>query len=352
MPSLDPSTPARVVVTGGNGFIGAHVIQHLLATTPHHIVATVRTAEKARKLQQIHQQRHPHDPARLTTALVPDITLPDAYLAALAGCDAVVHLASPFGYAYADYEAELLVPSIAGTEAILRAADRTPSVRRVVYCSSFAAVYDGASAAGTSPARVYTEADFSPLTYADGKGAAATPVAYRASKVLAEKRAWAMCRAQDRWDMVVLCPGMVFGALVEGTLESVAGLNTSNGLAWGLLDKPEVPPTRSTLWTSVVALAEAHVSALSAPMAGNERFLLLSGDYDNQELSEVIRASGSVSQAVKDRVPVGNPGERPKKSIYTADGSKAYEFLKFSKPSLEETVAGLLNQVEQIEASS
>ncbi|CAJ2507868.1 Uu.00g090540.m01.CDS01 [Anthostomella pinea] len=346
MPSLDPTAPGRVLVTGGNGFIGAHVIAHLLRSTPHHIIATVRTSEKATALLQTHGGAN--NP-RLTTAVVPDITQPTAYDAAARGCDAIVHLASPFGYAYTDYESQLLQPSIAGTRAILNAANRTPSVRRVVYCSSFASVYD---AADVAPSRTYTEADWSPLTYEDGKTAVATPVAYRASKVLSEREAWRLCKEQaqgGRWDLVALCPGMVFGPLVEGTLGSVTALNTSNSMVWGLLDKAEVPPTRATLWTSVVALAEAHVSALGAPEAGNERFLLLSGDYDNQELVDTIRGSTALDQTVKDRVPVGNPGERPKVETYKADGSKAAKYLKFSTPSLEETVEGLLKQVLGVE---
>ncbi|KAH9906039.1 hypothetical protein F4778DRAFT_691852 [Xylariomycetidae sp. FL2044] len=346
MPSLDPDTASRVLVTGGNGFIGGHVVKQLLETTPYEVVATVRSEAKATKLRQTHG-----DHARLATAVVPDITRPDAYLAAASGCAAIVHLAAPFGYAYADYETELLIPAIAGTEAAVAAADATPSVRRIVYCSSFAAVYDGGSAEGMAPSRVYTEADFSPLTYEDGRGATATPVAYRASKVLAEKRAWAACRAQDRWDLVSLCPGMVFGAPLEGTLEGVAGLNTSNALIWGLLDKAEVPPTKSTFWTAVVSLAEAHVSALSSPDAGNERFLLLSGDYDNQEMCDVIRNSTTVNEAVKSRVPVGKPGDRPKTEIFKADGRKASKFLNFSKVTLEDAVVELLNYVAAIENS-
>lgn len=45
------------------------------------------------------------------------------------------------------------------------------------------------------------------------------PYAY--SKVAAEKTAWEMQRAQSRWDLVVICPGMVLGPSLSP--ESVSG---------------------------------------------------------------------------------------------------------------------------------
>jgi nucleoside-diphosphate-sugar epimerase len=239
MPSLNATHQNRILVTGGNGFIGAHVVKLLLDRTAYQVVTTVRTAEKADKVIEIHGN-NPH----LTVEIVPDITAKDAFLVASADCDAVIHLASPFGYAYENFERELLIPSIDGAKAICYAANSISSVKRVIFASSFASVYD-ASPEGMSPSRVYTERDWSPLTYEDGKNALATPIAYRASKVLAEQEAWRLCMEQNRWDLVSLCPGMVLGALVDGSLGSLKDLNTSNALVWGLLDKDSVPDTKA-----------------------------------------------------------------------------------------------------------
>jgi nucleoside-diphosphate-sugar epimerase len=175
---------------------------------------------------------------------VPDITAKDAFNVAAAECDAIIHLASPFGYAYDDFEKELLIPSIDGVKAICHAASANSSVKRVIFASSFASVYN-ASPEGMAPTKIYTEKDWSPLTYEDGKNAPATPIAYRASKVLAEQEAWKLCTEQSRWDLVSLCPGMVLGAIVDGSLTDLKDLNTSNAIVWGLFDKTVVPDTRA-----------------------------------------------------------------------------------------------------------
>lgn len=43
---------------------------------------------------------------------------------------------------------------------------------------------------------------------------------YHYSKVLAEKEAWAILKRQNRWDMVVICPGLVLGPALSGGSDS------------------------------------------------------------------------------------------------------------------------------------
>lgn len=238
MGSSQPLPLQRVLVTGANGFIGAYCVSDLLAKG-FEVVGTVRTAEKAKQVLL----QHSSNPA-LSTKVVPDVTDPHAFDSAIEGCTGVLHLAAPFGYAYKNFETELLIPSINGTKSICLAASKAPSVKRVVLTSSFAAIFD--ASAGPSPGRVYTENDWSPLTYEDGKNAAITPVAYRASKVLAEKTAWNFIESEKpHWDLVTLCPGMVFGPLFPGTINTLKELNTSNGIVWSLFDADKIPETKA-----------------------------------------------------------------------------------------------------------
>jgi len=231
-------TKERILVTGANGFIGAHCVADLLSKG-FEVVGTVRTAEKAKKVQE----QHSSNPA-LSIQIVPDITDPHAFDAAIQTCTGVLHQASPFTYALKNFESELLIPSINGTKSICLAASKTPSVKRIVLTSSFASIFD--AGAGPSPGRVYTEKDWSPLSYKDGKDTPAAPVAYRASKVLAEKTAWEFIQNEKpHWDLVTLCPAMVFGPLFPGTIGSLQELNTSNDLIWGLFDAKEVSETKA-----------------------------------------------------------------------------------------------------------
>lgn len=235
MPSI--IAPATVLVTGANGFIAAHCVARLLQAN-FRVIGTVRSSAKADVVLRSHSN-HPN----LRLEIVPDVTAESCFDAAIRGCDAVLHLAAPFGYAYRNFEQELLLPSINGTLAICIAASQEESVKRVVLTSSFASVYDASK--GLDPEKMYTEADWCPLTYDDGKNAVITPVAYRASKVLAEKAAWDFVKEKHpRWDLVTLCPGMVFGPLLPGVIGGLAQLNTSNGIIWSLMDAEEVPVTK------------------------------------------------------------------------------------------------------------
>ena len=68
-----------------------------------------------------------------------DLTEDAGWPGALAGCDYVMHMASPFPQDRPDDENELIVPAVDGTRRVLRAA-YDAGVRRVVMTSSFAAM--------------------------------------------------------------------------------------------------------------------------------------------------------------------------------------------------------------------
>lgn len=231
------STPGRVLVTGANGFIAAYCIADLLSKG-YTVVGTVRRTDSVQSVVEAHNNHQ-----RLSVVVVSDIPSPIAFDDAIQGCDGVLHLAAPFSYAYDNLENDLLLPSIKGTESICAAATKTPSVKRVVLTSSFAAIYDAAK--GPCPGKVYTPEDWSPLTYEDGKKGP-TPVAYRASKKLAEEAAWNFVREKKpHWDLVTLCPGMVFGKAFPGMLQSLKSLNASNQIPWSLIDAKTVPDTKA-----------------------------------------------------------------------------------------------------------
>lgn len=350
-----------MLATGANGFIAAHCVAHLLSSG-FTVVGTVRSEAKAQKVLASHSN-HP----KLSVQIVSDVTKPGCFDTAIRGCDAVLHLAAPFGYAYKDFETELLIPSINGTLRICEAAQLEPSVKRVVLTSSFASVYDASK--GLDPEKTYTEDDWCPLTYEDGKNAAATPIAYRASKVLAEKTAWEFINSKEvMWDLVTLCPGMVFGALVSGSIASLKELNTSNGIVWSLLDGKAVPDTKAPskkprtrvfkwytdwiVWTSVTALAKAHTQALIIPEASNERFLVIDGTYDMQQLADALHATLQINEQTKSRIPIGQPGARIFESHYKVDGQKARKTLGLTESNLEETTVRLVKQLLDIEAAS
>jgi nucleoside-diphosphate-sugar epimerase len=113
----------QVLVTGGTGFVGSHLVRRLLSHGHQ-----VRTLDKNPGLFDA-------ELAQLGAELVAgSVTDADTVDRCVGGCDIVFHLASPFG--------DILQPDsvywdveVAGTRNVLEASDRH-GVKRVVHCST------------------------------------------------------------------------------------------------------------------------------------------------------------------------------------------------------------------------
>ncbi|OVF09524.1 putative methylglyoxal reductase (NADPH-dependent) [Clavispora lusitaniae] len=330
-----------IFVTGATGFIGAHCVGLLLERN-FRVKAHARSQEKYLKLKDSVPQEKRH---LLEPAFGSDITSQDELTELMKGCTGVLHLASPFNFAVKDFEQDLLVPALKGTEAVMNAANVNSSIKRVVLTSSFAAVYDASQ--GIQPGIVLTEDNFSPLTWADGATTTDPAVAYRASKTVAEKAAWDfMSKNSPSFDLCVLCPTMVFGPVYSTRLvSSLSELNFSNQMIMSLLKSSmaEIPPTKNPVWVDVRDLAEYHVAALTEKEASNQRFLISAGDYDNQEIADVLREN--LPHECASKVPLGKPGERITGTHYTTDSSKGSRVLKIPYRQLETSVLDLAHQL-------
>lgn len=337
--------PALVAVTGANGFIAQHCIAALLQQG-YRVVGTVRSESKIDGVKRAHDS-HP----KLSVVTVSDITDPNQYLEVLEPLSpaAVLHLAAPFHYNATDFEKELMIPAVQGSTAILEACASIKSVKRIVHTNSFACIYD--AAAGPQPGKTYTAKDWSPLTYQDGVDAPNAPTAYRASKTAAERAAWKFMEDNNTgFDMVSLCPAMVFGPfLPQSKPSSIAGVNTSNQMVWGVVSvgrDSAVPPTKGPVWVDVRDVADAHVRSLVVPEAGGGRYLLAQSVYCNQELADVSR--DALSQYAN-RIPAGEPGKRESGTHFGIDSSDTQKALGMSWRSLNECLTDLVPQLFEIE---
>jgi uncharacterized protein YbjT (DUF2867 family) len=125
---------STVLVTGANGFVGSHMVP-ALADADHRVLALARDGEGAERVMR-----------RLTAAQraavetrTGDVTRPDTLPAAMAGADAVLHLAAvPRDW---DGGATLRLVNTEGTRNILRAATDS-GVRRFIHLGALGVVDD------------------------------------------------------------------------------------------------------------------------------------------------------------------------------------------------------------------
>lgn len=335
----------KVLLTGGSGFIAAHILEQLLEQG-HHVVTTVRSEAKAQKIRDAHK-----DVAeRLQVVIVPDIAQPHAFdgVANTPGLQIVLHTASPFHYNVKDPQVDLIEPAVIGTTGILKAlAKSAPSVTRVVITSSFAAILDAASF--TDPNTTFSETSWNPVTIDEIHESPA--IAYRVSKTLAEKAAWDFVAQQKpAFDLVTVNPPLVLGPVVHhlATLDSI---NTSNSRVVALLKgqwKDAVPSTLPVpIWVDVRDVAKAHIRAFEEPSAGGQRLFTTAGWFSNREIVDVVR---SKFPEFSDRLPAPDVkgGELPSPDqVFKVNNDATNKLLKIKWIGLEESITDLVTSLKE-----
>jgi dihydroflavonol-4-reductase len=127
----------EILVTGGSGFIASHTIVQLL-NAGHRARATVRDLKRESEVRAMVKQGGAKQGDSLSF-FATDLQSDAGWAAAVADCDYVLHVASPFPPYVPKHEDELIVPACEGTLRVLRVA-RDARVKRVVLTSSFAAI--------------------------------------------------------------------------------------------------------------------------------------------------------------------------------------------------------------------
>ncbi|WP_426516141.1 SDR family oxidoreductase [Diaminobutyricibacter sp. McL0618] len=275
-----------VLVTGGSGFVGAHCILKLLEAG-YRVRTTVRSLDREADVRAMLKVGGAEPGEALSFAAV-DLLSDDGWPEAVAGCDYVLHVASPFPVMMPRDEDELIRPAREGALRALRAA-RDGGVKRVVMTSSFAAI-------GYGPAH----ADGSPFSEEDWTDPTADVSAYVKSKTLAERAAWEfIAREGGDLELAVVNPVGIFGPVLGKDVSSSIELvrRMMNGslpalprMFFGVVDVRDV--------------ADLHLRAMIDPAAAGNRFLAIAGDpMTLPEMAAVLRERlGSAARRVPKRM--------------------------------------------------
>ena len=251
---------STVLLTGGSGFIGTYCLLQLVAQG-HVVRTTVRNLAREGDVRALLSAAGAEPGDRVSFAAA-DLTRDAGWADAVAGCEYVLHVASPFPTGVPAHEDDLIVPAREGTLRVLRAS-RDAGVKRVVLTSSFAAV-----GYGLPP----QSAPFDETNWTDPTAGVS---AYVKSKTLAERAAWDFIANEGgRLELSVVNPVGVLGPVLG------PDYSTSIGLVQRLMDGalPGLPQLYFGI-VDVRDVADLHLRAMSDPRAKGERFLAVAGDF-------------------------------------------------------------------------
>lgn len=248
-----------------------------LLDTGHTVHATVR--DPAKKSSVAHLQACAEKSPGTLKLFKADLLAPNSFDEATAGCDVVMHTASPFVLdGFTDAEKELVRPAVEGTRNVLNSVARNATVRRVVLTSSVAAVLGDNIDFVRSGKPALDESDWNTTSNLEHNP-------YQYSKLAAEKEAWKIHAAQSRWDLVSINPAMVYGpsltphsqsGSIDSLLQLVHPLRAAGlpSLTMGLVDVRDV--------------AHAHLLAAFKPEASG-RYILANRDIEMLEIARILR---------------------------------------------------------------
>jgi nucleoside-diphosphate-sugar epimerase len=261
--------PGRVLVTGGSGFLGGWCVIELLRRG-YSVRTTVRSLSREAQVRAAVASEV--DPGDRLTVLAADLTSDAGWAEAVAGCDYVLHVASPFPPKQPKDPDELIVPAREGTLRVLRAA-LDAGAKRVVVTSSVAAIrLSDPGATRPLDERDWTDPDSPGLT------------PYVRSKTIAEQAAWDLVRERGQEDRLsVVNPGAIIGPVLNDDLSY--SLQAVQRLLGGT---PGVPRLGFTL-VDVRDVADLEIRAMTAPEAGGERFIAATEFFWMGEIGEVLR---------------------------------------------------------------
>jgi len=266
----------KVLVTGVSGYIGQHCAAELLKNG-YAVRGSVRSLSKTDSLTEAIAKEV--DPKGNLEYCELDLMKDEGWEKAMADCDYVLHVASPFVSSEPKDENELIKPAVEGTQRALKAA-KNAGIKRMVLTSSMVAMIGGKKGSVNIDQDSWTDVNASAVS------------AYIKSKTLAEKSAWDFIESQkgdEKLELVTIHPGPVYGPTLTGNLAGES-MSTFKELIAG---KMPMLPQAAINMSDVRDVAKIHVQALENKEANGQRFIVTTEKACSfQDLAQILKSNG------------------------------------------------------------
>ncbi|KAK6457378.1 putative dihydrokaempferol 4-reductase (NAD-dependent epimerase/dehydratase) [Scheffersomyces xylosifermentans] len=268
-------TKEIVLVTGGTGHVGSHILLQLLEAGQYQVRTTVRSLSKKQKLFTILKDNS----SQITDELIQerlsvyeaDLTSDKGWKDAIRGCDFVLHVASPLIVGQPKNPDDVIIPAKEGALRVVKFAHQL-NVKKLILTSSFLSVGFG----HPDSEKFVDERDWSPIERIKDT--------YVKSKVLAERAVWEYVEGptnqKSTQPLVVtaLLPGAILGPALKG-MPYTATLDFVKMILHGEL-KTGAPRIYLRV-VDVRDVAQLHIEALKNPASDGERYILTSNEDEN-----------------------------------------------------------------------
>jgi dihydroflavonol-4-reductase len=259
-----------VLVTGGTGFVAGWCIVELLRRD-FAVRTTVRSLSREQAVRTALSAAV--DPRDRLTFVAADLISDVGWDATVAGCDYVLHVASPLGRDNPKDPDALIVPARDGALRVLRAATQA-GVRRVVMTSACAAASPPLySEDGVTDESLWTDPEDKRLS------------AYRKSKTVSELAAWQFMKEyHGPTTLTTILPGAVFGPVLSA--DNVGTAQVIGRLLQGRM--PGIPRLAFEV-VDVRDLADVHIRAMTSEQAAGQRFIAVSEFMWMTDIAQTLR---------------------------------------------------------------
>lgn len=258
-----------VLVTGGSGYIGSWCVIELLRRG-YQVRATVRNLKSESPVRAAIEALGHGSGLSFHAA---NLTRDEGWDEAAAGCDFVLHVASPLAIVEPRDPMTIIGPARDGALRVLGAAIRA-GVKRVVMTSSVAATGRGYDAPdGVADETCWTDGDDVRVG------------AYARSKTIAERAAWDLIAKQSgSTSLAVVNPTLVLGPVLSrdfsGSVQVVERLMAGR--------VPGVPRLGFNI-VDVRDVADLHIRAMVGEAAAGERFIAAGAWAWMSEMADMLR---------------------------------------------------------------